>query len=72
MPILAALEILRSPLKEWDEAVSAMNRPDIWRLEEILALESKKVLPSTSRRPVMRRSLAEAREWPVDPVPNLE
>src|SRR3989344_5005403 len=33
---------VKSPVKECEAAVSAMKRPDIWRLEEIDALEPKK------------------------------
>ena len=37
------------------------NLPAIWKLLEILALPSKKALPSISRAPEMRRSLAVSR-----------
>ena len=51
-----------------------MNLPAVWKLSEIEALPSKKVLPSTSRAPEIKRSLIVSRSevWPVVAVPNLE
>src|SRR3989344_1426991 len=63
---------VNDPVNEWLAAVSAMNLPDIWRLPDMLAFESKKTLSFTSRSPVIKRSSDAASECPVASVPNLE
>ena len=64
-------EVLISPVSPLSPK---MKRPAVWKLPEMEALESKKALPSVSRAPVMRRSLAASRSavYPVVAVPNLE
>ena len=51
-------EVLISPVSPLSPK---MNLPAVWKLLEILALPSKKELPSTSRAPEMRRSLMVSR-----------
>ena len=48
---VSSLVIARSPAKECDAAVSAMNRPEIWRFDEIEALLPKKALPEIEAVP---------------------
>ena len=46
-----SLEMVKSPVNEWEAKVSAMKRPDIWRLDDIEALAPKKVLPEIDAVP---------------------
>ena len=49
--ITRSLEIVRSPTNEWEAKVSAMNLPEIWRLDEMEALDPKKALPDMEAIP---------------------
>ena len=51
-----------------------MNLPDVWKLPEMEAAESRKTFEFTSRSPEMSKSLAAERkpEYPVVSVPNRE
>ena len=87
LPVASAkqenLPVVASQFRVWVSA-SQSERPDPKKVEEeaypeaqmfpeMEAFESKWVLPSTSRRPVMRRSvMPDKKEAVVVPVPNLE
>ena len=51
-------EVLISPVSPLSPK---MNLPPVWKLPEIEALESRKVLASTSRSPEIKRSLVVVR-----------